>query len=192
MGGVAIVNQGGRDAMSNCAMCTIAAIAGTDSAVIAQVLHVNGQSDEHLAAGLRVGGDGQAQQQGVLNNMIHLIEALMLHKGQPVKGYQYGFPGGERQGYKNLGQIRAYMQTKAVGTSFAIWGYQTNEIEGFGAHWNYATTVGALKRVEFRDYQDNTAGTTPAAVSDAFIAPSDARDESGAYNSFIVLSFEPR
>jgi hypothetical protein len=46
--------------------------------------------------------------------------------------------------------------------------------------------------VEFRDYQDNTAGTTPPAVSDSFLAPSDARQESAAYNSFIVLSFEPR
>jgi hypothetical protein len=192
MGTVAVVNLGGNDAMSNCAMCTIAAIAGTDSATIARVLHVNGQSDDHLAAGLGVGGHGQAQQQGVLNRMIHFVEALMRHKGLNVKGYQYGFPGGEKQGYKNLGQIKAYMQTKASGTSFAVWGYQTAEVEGLGAHWNYATTIGQEKRVEFRDYQDNTDGTTPPAVSDSFIAPSDVRDESAAYNSFIVLSFEPR
>jgi hypothetical protein len=100
VGTIAVVNQGGNDAMSNCAMCTIAAIAGTDSATIARILRVNGQSDDHLARGLGVGGDGQAQQQGVLNQMIHFVEALMKHRGLDVKGYQYGFPGGERQGYK--------------------------------------------------------------------------------------------
>lgn len=102
------------------------------------------------------------------------------------------FPAEKDKGTKSLTQIKTYMQTKAPGTSFAVWGYQTAEIEGYGAHWNYATTIGQEKRVEFRDYQDNTAGTTPPAVSDSFLAPSDARQESAAYNSFIVLSFEPR
>ena len=80
------VNQGNnKDAMSNCAMRTIAAIAGTNTSVLGRVLDPDnsrgrGQSDSHLAAGLGVGGDGSAQLQGVLNSLCHFVEQLMAHK----------------------------------------------------------------------------------------------------------------
>lgn len=109
------VNLGSEaDRMSNCAMCTIAAVVGSDTAVIARVLNVDGQSDDHLARGSRVGGEGKAQQQGVLNCMIRLVVRMFAHLGVEVKGLR----------------------------------------------------------------------------SDRFLAPGDARGESGAYDSFIVLPFE--
>lgn len=63
---------------------------------------------------------------------------------------------------------------------------------GKDAMWNFATTLPPDKRVEFRDYQDNTGDSNPAAVSDASLAAGDARDESHMDDSFIVLSFEPK
>ena len=182
------VNQGGTDAMSNCAMCTIAAIVGKNTVDVATFLGAKGQSDEHLAAALKAEGWGKVQQQAALNGMIREVERMMLHNGSAIKGYQFGFPGH----YKNLVEVKDYMRKKKVGTPFAVWGYQTKEMEGLGAHWNFATTIPPDKRVEFRDYQDNTSATSPAATSDAFIAPRDAREESGMYNSFIVLSFEAK
>lgn len=168
-------------------MCTIAAVVGTDSSTVAKVINATGQSDDALAAAFGLGDAwGREQLQGVINRMIDLMTRMFAHLGRPMKGYQFGVPGQ----YKTLLEIREYMKSKKSGSRFAVWGC-LNVMPGAGAHWNFATTMGDDKRVEFRDYQDNTNAQSPPAVSDAFLAPNDVRNRSHEYTSFIVLSFEP-
>ncbi len=181
------VNHGSaEDKVSNCAMCTIAAIVGTDTGRIAKVLEQNGQSDAHLARGFNVAGMSMVELPKVLQKMMALVKQMKAFKNTKVNCEQFGFP----DGYRDLSAIRGYMQTKKVGTQFAVWGYLTGEVKGLGAHWNFATTAGVSKIVEFRDYQDNVSDAALPATSPSFLAPLPDRAESAKYNSFIVLCFE--
>ena len=164
------VNRGiGPDAMANCAMCSMAGVLGTNTAMIQQMLNARGQSDDVLAHAFGHGSlIGTKQQQAVMNSMIRFVEAASRHIRAPVKGYQLGFASH----YKDRTAVAAYMREQANGSKFCVWGCQTGEMDGFGAHWNYAqkTATG----IEFRDYQDNTSTTTPYASAGHFLAPKDA------------------
>ena len=182
------VNHGaGAQQTANCAMCSLAGVLGTTTATIQTMLSASGQSDDHLATALGHGAlIGSAQQQAVMNSMIRFVQQASRHAsyaGAPLYGYQFGFA----DHYKDHGAVSHYMAHTANGTKFCVWGYLTNEIEGLGAHWNYAekTAMG----IEYRDYQYNMSATTPPKTGTHFIAPMGSGESDMAYNSFIVLYF---
>ena len=170
--------------MANCAMCSMAGVLDTNTAMIQKMLGARGQSDDALANALGHGAlAGTKQQQAVMNSMIRFVEAASRHIKTPVTGYQLGFAGH----YKDRTAVAKYMGEQADGSKFCVWGCQTGEMDGFGAHWNYAQKTD--KGIEFRDYQDNTSPSMPYASAKHFLAPKDARDDNGMYNSMIVLYF---
>lgn len=112
------VNHGGsRWGMSNCAMCTIAAIVGhqANTADIARVINVRGQFDDHLATGFGHDSlEGMAQLQAILNSMIELIVRMKAFKSKQVNGSQYGVPGIG----KTAAEIDTYILMKPEGSRF--------------------------------------------------------------------------
>ena len=182
------VNRGSKgDVMSNCAMCSMAKILDTNSAMIEQLVGANGQSDAALAEAFEHDRlDGAEQHQEVMNSMIRFVVDAFRRGGKTVEGYQFGT-------WTNMKDNTAavlYMMRKRVGTSFAVWGCMKDTIRGYGAHWNYA--VRTETGVMFYDYQDQTSADAAVASSAHFIPPSTAREEADEYNGLIVLSFQEK
>ena len=169
----------------NCGMCTIAAMLRCDTLKVASTLGCTGQSDKDLAIGLKGGKlEGMKQLEVVLKGMIELITKHKQLEGKPVIGMQFGAPGT----FKSKADINAYIESKPIGSEFAVWGCQSG-IEGMGAHWNYAITLSG--GAEYRDYQDNYAEGTPFSKSSEFIAPRSDRPPDFEYTAFIALCFVP-
>jgi len=183
---MAHVNCGSKsDVMANCAMCSLAKILGTNTAMIEKILGADGQSDKALAAAFGHDGlSGPEQHQAVVNSMIRFVEAAFKYNDRTVKGYQFG----TWTNMKDNTAIVAYMASKRDGATFAVWGCTKDTIKGYGAHWNFAEK--SATGVKFYDFQDQVSSKSKVASSAAFIPPKGERDSAADYNGMIVLSFE--
>lgn len=182
------VNHGGNQNMQNCAMCSMAAVIGhgANTGTLQNALNANGQSDAHLANAFGHGQlEGMEQLQATLNSMISFVKQASVHLQHPFdKAFQYGVPGIG----KSANEIDAYMQSKPIGSRFAVWGCQQHVMMGYGAHWNYAehTALG----VRFTDYQDNNANGVVPHAAHTFIQPrGESRNDGDVYDNFVVLFF---
>lgn len=175
------------DVLSNCAMCSMAAVLGTDTNVIEELLHARGQSENALIEAFGYDGlSGAEQHQQVMNSMIGFVRSVFKSMGKTVDGYQFGT-------WENMKDITAsilYMSRKRIGTPFAVWGCMKDPLKGYGSHWNYA--IKTENGIRFFDYQDQVSPWAKVEGAPTFIPPKGLRGMADAYNGHIVLSFQDK
>ena len=185
---MAYVNHGGSQyGEVNCALCTVAAICGTNTRTLSGLLGLNGHQPEESFAiaymkkhGITRRVEGGEELGYNLEGIKEFVDALKKHVKSPVHVSQ----GGSWETLVPLDVQVRFMGGYPVGTQFAVWACLSG-LKGLGAHWNYAerTSTG----VEFRDYQYNDADDHPPRTSEAFIPPKGNEDET--YTRGIVLVF---
>ncbi len=183
---MAHVNHGGdSDRMSNCAMCTMAAILGTHTGTLQTLFGAKDQSDASVAKAFRADHLSSHAQRALVTRRIAEFLTRSLKAASHGTPFDYKIHGGTGN-YLTAARAQQIMMAERTGTRFAVWGYETEEMEGLGAHWNYAerTALG----VTFRDYQNNTAADIPAGSAPHFLAPGANRANDKKYNSFIVVA----
>jgi hypothetical protein len=185
----AFVNCGGETyGLRNCALCTVAAIFDADTRQVSNMLGLRGAQPEGsfaLAHRMKnkittVPTAGEELQQD-FDGMKSFVKLLMAHMNKPV----YVSQGGSYDTPVPLHIQTALMRSYPVGTQFAVWASQ--EMKGYGAHWNYAVRTDA--GVEYRDYQYNTSTDHPPRISDHFIPPPGGMAEAREYVIGVVLTF---
>lgn len=174
------VNHGvGSDRTANCLMCSLGGVLNKNTDQVQTMMRATGQSDDAVSKAFGHSAlNADAQLQAVINSTIGFVQGH-----SQLKGYQFGL----WSNFKTHDQITDYMRKTDAGTRFCVWGYETDEMAGLGAHWNYAENTGG--GIEFRDYQYNVNAGKPPKVGSHFFAPMDSGEDDEDYNSFIVLYF---